>query len=193
MNGDAASIVATGEPGHGSGLWDRLGIWGSVACTIHCLIAPVLFVFLPKFASVWAHPASHALVALLVLPLAATVLRNGYRMHRRKWVAAAAIFGMGFILAGSVLPYLEKDESSPRPADQEAPAPACTSCCPHVVETDDGEEELVLPAASIATVIGSIFLIVSHIGNICACRCCRTESGRCEGTASSALSPSANA
>ena len=55
----------------GKGRWDRLGIAASTACTIHCLVAPLLFLFLPRLADVWAHPASHALVALFVLPMAA--------------------------------------------------------------------------------------------------------------------------
>ena len=158
------------------GRWDRMGIVASVACTIHCLIAPLLFLFLPRFASVWAHPASHALVALFVLPMAAAAIRCGYRKHGRKWVVGAAVVGVGFILAGSVLPYIDKGEASADEAVEaaaETDAPACTSCCPQIVEEEEtGEQKLVLPPASIATVLGSLFLITSHIGNLFACRCC---------------------
>ena len=146
----------------------------SAACTVHCLVAPFLFLAMPRFAGMWAHPASHALVALVVLPLAATVVRNGYRRHGRRWIIVAALLGTGFIVAGSVLPYLDAGE---KPAVEDGAAAPCTSCCPHLVESDEGEQRLVLPAASIVTVIGSFLLISSHIGNMVACRCCRLATG----------------
>lgn len=157
------------------GRWDRWGIVASAACTVHCMIAPLLFLLLPRFASVWAHPASHALVALLVLPIAGTVIRCGYRRHGKKWVAGAALIGIGFIVAGSVLPYVDT-EDLPAERVAEDTAPTCTSCCPQVVEEESGEQRLVLPAASIVTVLGSLFLISSHMGNLVACRCCRRSS-----------------
>ena len=153
------------------GRWDRLGIAASAACTIHCLIAPAFFLFLPRFATVWAHPASHALVALFVLPMAAPVIRHGYRRHGRSWVAGAAVVGIGCILVGSVLPYVG-DDDRPQEAALEDGASACTSCCPQIVEESPGEQRLVLPAASVVTVLGSLFLIGSHMGNLFACRCC---------------------
>lgn len=157
----------------GYGRWDRVGILASAACTVHCLIAPVLFLCLPQVAGVWAHPASHALVALVVLPLAATVIRTGYRTHRRKWVVAASLLGIGFIVVGSVVPYVDTAEHHPAAAT-ENPAPASKSCCPQVVEGESGERHLLFPAASIVTAAGSVLLISSHIGNLIACRRCRS-------------------
>ncbi len=157
------------------GLWDRCGILASVACAAHCLAAPLVFLALPKFASIWAHPASHALVALFVLPMAGTVLRSGYRRHGRKWVASAALVGMGLIGVGSVLPYLggATNEVQAAATDEDSP---CASCCPQVVDDAQGRSRLVIPPASLVTVLGSLFLVGSHLGNLLACRCCRRES-----------------
>lgn len=156
-----------------AGRWDRMGIFASCACTVHCLIAPLLFLFLPRFASVWAHPASHALVALFVLPMAGTVIRSGYRKHGQRWIAVGALIGMTLIVVGSVLPYVDSGEPSREVVADEDAVPACTACCPQLVEEESGEQRLVLPPASIVTVLGSLFLVGSHLGNLFACRCCR--------------------
>lgn len=154
----------------GHGLWDRLGCIASCACTVHCLAAPFLFLVLPAFAELWAHPASHALMALLVVPLALTVVIYGYRRHRVHWVLGAVVLGIAFILAGSALPYLSASELAPA----EEAVTACDHCCPSVVEDETGESQLHIPPAAIATVIGSLFLIAAHIGNWRGSRCCVT-------------------
>lgn len=83
---------------------DRVGIFASVLCAIHCAAAPVLLLFLPAFGSIWAHPASHVLVALLVVPLAIFSIRKGYQVHGRKWIMASAGLGILFVLIGAALP-----------------------------------------------------------------------------------------
>ena len=45
---------------------DRVGVAASVLCAIHCGIAPVLLIAMPAFGRIWAHPASHALVAIFI-------------------------------------------------------------------------------------------------------------------------------
>ena len=159
---------STPATGIDAGKWDRLGVWASIACAAHCLVAPFLFLAVPTFAGIWAHPSSHALVALLVLPLAAMVLLRGYRSHQRHWVAAAAMVGMGCILVGCALPFLEDGG--------EAAAAATTACqdncCPQIVQEEDGSTTLGWPPASIATLLGSVLLVASHMGNLACCRSC---------------------
>ena len=145
---------------------DRLGIWASVGCTVHCVIAPLLFLLVPTFAGVWAHPASHALIALLVLPLAGTVLLRGYRAHRRRWILTTTLLGALAIVVGCILPYAAPENHG---ATESAVAPSgavsCT-CCPQLERTEEGEFELELPPASIATILGSVLLVASHSGNL---------------------------
>lgn len=149
-------------------LWDRWGCWASSACALHCLASPFLFLALPAFGKVWAHPASHALMALAVVPLALTVVVHGYRRHGRRWVLGAALVGIVFILGGSALPYLPIGET----ASAAGNALPCDTCCPSLVMDEAGSSRVHVPPAAIATIIGSLFLITAHLGNRRGCRCC---------------------
>lgn len=188
--GNGATTIAASARAE-SGKWDRLGSLASSACAIHCLVTPLLFLALPAFAKVWAHPASHALMALFVVPLALTVVIQGYRQHRRRWVLFAAIGGIAFILVGSALPYLPSDgasttaiasagETSSGPAASgvavpEATTATCTECCPTVVTDESGESRLHWPPAALVTIAGSVLLVSSHLGNRRGCKGCRIE------------------
>ncbi|MEO1857066.1 MAG: MerC domain-containing protein [Rubritalea sp.] len=87
---------------------DRLGVAVSVLCAIHCGMAPVLLLFLPAFGEVWAHPASHALVALFIVPLAVFSICKGYRIHQKRWVALCAFVGIFLVSGGAALPAFGK-------------------------------------------------------------------------------------
>jgi len=189
---------------------DRVGVTASVLCAVHCAVTPVLLIFLPVFGKVWAHPASHWLMALLVVPLAALTVGAGYRKHRRKWVLGCAMLGILFVLAGAMAPSFEKgsagvpaaasasstsasvagpDADSGTCSDSdcsttcgesndsaEVPAASCVdACCPSIQAGENGEWRLHVPLASILTTIGGLFLITTHIGNLCRCKCCREE------------------
>ena len=73
---------------------DRIGVAASVLCAIHCGLAPVLLIAMPAFGRIWAHPASHALVAIFIVPLAAFSIRKGYRAHGKRWVMVSAMIGI---------------------------------------------------------------------------------------------------
>ena len=52
-------------------------------------------------------------------------------------------------------------------------------CCPSLQVSETGETYLNVPPAAIASTLGGIFLIVAHVGNICACgHSCRN--GKCK-------------
>ena len=80
---------------------DRVGVIASVLCAIHCAATPVLLLFLPVFGKVWSHPASHWLMALLVVPLAGVTVATGFKRHRRKWIIASGVLGIVFVLVGA--------------------------------------------------------------------------------------------
>ncbi|MFC7338344.1 MerC domain-containing protein [Haloferula chungangensis] len=144
---------------------DRIGVIASALCAVHCALTPVLLLALPSFGQIWAHPLSHWAAALLVVPLAAWSMLKGYPRHRRKWVVAAGMSGIALVLLGAAAPWLFSD---PAPA-----AATCTdACCPSTYLGDDGSQRLHIPLASILTTIGGLFLIISHIGNLCRCKCC---------------------
>ena len=49
------------------------------------------------------------------------------------------------------------------------------ACCPSIQATADGGWKLHIPLASVLTTIGGLFLIATHIGNLCRCACCEAE------------------
>jgi len=201
---------------------DRIGVFASVLCAIHCAATPFLLLFLPVFGKVWAHPASHWIMALLVVPLAGVTVATGYKRHRRRWVIASGVLGIGFVLLGAAAPGFESNsgqdtntfsvaggpQSGPEGAaddseicaslseceesageessecvqmastegDSDSAAGECVdACCPSIQATAEGGWKLHIPLASILTTIGGLFLIATHIGNLCRCACCDTE------------------
>ena len=81
-----------------------MGVLASVLCAIHCAVTPLLLLILPSFGRVWTHPASHWGMALLVIPVAATMVLRGFFRHRRKWVVVCGSLGILLVLAGAALP-----------------------------------------------------------------------------------------
>ena len=201
---------------------DRIGVFASVLCAIHCAATPFLLLFLPVFGKVWAHPASHWIMALLVVPLAGVTVATGYKRHRRRWVIASGVLGIGFVLMGAAAPGFESKsgqdtntfsvaggpESGPEGAaagseigaslseceesagekssecaemastegNSDSAAGECVdACCPSIQATAEGGWRLHIPLASILTTIGGLFLIATHIGNLCRCACCDAE------------------
>lgn len=145
--------------------WDRLGTLASTVCAAHCLAAPLVFLLLPSVADIWAHPSSHALMALAVVPLALTTLFMGYRRHKSRLVLTSASSGILLVLAGSVLPYLPKSSADAVVAG----AASCVDCCPTVVVDAMGESTLHFPPAVFVTLLGSFALVIAHFTNR---RCC---------------------
>lgn len=160
---------------------DRFGALASVLCAIHCAVTPLLLFILPSFGRVWAHPASHWGMALLVVPVAFTTVLRGFRRHRRKWVVGCGSLGVLLVLVGAALPYLESGEnpsnfisfSLPSGASGET-AQCVDSCCPSTTRVS-GKAVLHIPPASLVTTLGGIALIITHLANLCACRGCREE------------------
>lgn len=202
---------------------DRIGVVASVLCAIHCAATPVLLLFLPVFGKAWAHPVSHWLMALVVVPLAAASVCFSYRRHRRKWVVVSAVLGILFVIVGAAAPSFKKlqsagdgsfSSSDDQPAtgvesscgsmecqkaceddavaveadsqqavsaavDAEASEASCVdACCPSLQAGEDGEWSLHVPLASILTTIGGLFLIATHVGNLCRCSCCKTPAAQ---------------
>ncbi len=84
---------------------DRVGVIASVLCAIHCAVTPFLLLFAPAFGEIWAHPASHWIVALFVVPLALVMVLRGFRIHRRRWIVATGILGIALVIVGAIIPY----------------------------------------------------------------------------------------
>lgn len=155
---------------------DRLGIFASIFCAIHCALTPVLLIMLPAFGKAWSHPSTHWGMAIMVIPIAVFMMVKGYKRHGRKWVILAGVFGVLCIIVGAILPYLESAEPV---VPAEVAAAGCASgggcvdqCCPSIVTNESGEKSLYIPPASVVTTVGGLFLIAVHLGNLCGCRSC---------------------
>lgn len=233
------SLSASSENAEFLAKADRIGIGASVLCAIHCAVAPFLLIMLPAFGKIWAHPLSHILVAMLVVPLAAFSIRRGYLTHQKRWVLVTAYIGIFVVLTGAALPAFSKESqtpiASPNELEKEAKADSDTGgesvftfsvsddseteevkteeestftfsvddeaepenskvegecemtegtqcvddCCPSLQVSETGETYLNVPPAAIASTLGGLFLIVAHVGNICACgHSCRN--GKCK-------------
>lgn len=169
MNSSAAATAEGGTPAESDAgvCWDRVGVWASTACILHCLAAPFVLLAAPSVAGFWSHPASHALVASFVVPIAFTLAR-GYRLHRSRWVIASAVLGIGFLLVGSALPYF-----GGAPAAEGGEVAVCGGCCPTVEVDESGALRAHVPPGSSTTIAGSVFLISAHLGSLFCCRRCK--------------------
>lgn len=195
----SASLTAA-SPGRRANA-DRIGVIASTLCAIHCAVTPFLLIALPSFGKIWSHPASHWGMALIVVPVAVGMMTAGYRRHRRKWIIATGALGIALVVAGAIVPYLEKtpapaseesevftwsvgeelpggeaetDEPFVWVAGEELPEASCDdNCCPSFWTDGDGKLRLHIPTASIVTTLGGLALIVTHMGNLCCCSGCR--------------------
>ena len=90
----ARTAASTNTP-----LWaDRLGIWASILCAIHCMLAPVLL----SFSAVAAHllpgeESTHRTLSVLIACLGLVALLKGYRRHGRRRVFVFMAAGLALI------------------------------------------------------------------------------------------------
>ena len=75
---------------------DRLGMWTSALCVVHCLITPVLLSFSAVFAHLLpAEESVHRSLALFVAVFGSLALLLGFRKHRRMSVLLMMLGGLG--------------------------------------------------------------------------------------------------
>ncbi len=82
--------------------WDRVGIWLSGICLVHCLLLPLALVVLPVSALLvtW-HEDVHIVFAVLLVPTTVLAFYQGYRRHRQKWVLWGFVPGLALVLLAS--------------------------------------------------------------------------------------------
>lgn len=164
---------------------DKVGVFASIVCAIHCAITPLFFILAPAFGRIWANPATHWGVAIVVVPLAGFAMLKGYRSHQRIRIPICGGIGIGLVLIGAVTPYWNENGQTFTSSEdefvyivaQQAATPEVTdhrivckdSCCPTVSAGSDGKLKIHIPAASVITTLGGIALILAHAGNL---RCC---------------------
>ncbi|MEO0794761.1 MAG: MerC domain-containing protein [Verrucomicrobiota bacterium] len=175
---------STEEPFKGNG--DKIGIVASALCAVHCAVTPILLLMAPAFGKAWSNPMTHWVMAAFVIPVAAIMMVKGYEKTRRRSMVLLGVLGIGFVLAGAIVPSLE-NASSPSglgehalisggsvPQAQGADSGCSEVCCPSVQTTETGEWKLNFPMASILTTLGGLFLVGTHVSNLCRCKSCKS-------------------
>lgn len=165
---------------------DQAGIAASVGCAVHCLIAPFLILFAPAIGGWWAHPGTHLAIALFVLPIAVLTMTAGYRLHQRRWILGLGVAGAGFVLLGTIFPWIEPmwaveaaGSGNSSSLGAAAACTTCTDCCPTVaIDETTGAWDWNFPPASVLTMAGGVGLVSAHWGNLRCCKHCdQNESG----------------
>jgi hypothetical protein len=93
-----ADVKQTASPS----MADRVGIYASALCVVHCIATPVLI----SFSAVLAHflpgeESVHRTLATLVAAAGAIALIRGFRIHGRRLILSLMALGLGFIFFGA--------------------------------------------------------------------------------------------
>lgn len=87
-------------------LLDRIGVWMSGLCMVHCLLFPVLLAALPMLPAGEAlHSWLHPVFALILLPVTWLAAAAGLRRHGDRRVAVVLGVGVVLICAAAVLAF----------------------------------------------------------------------------------------
>ncbi len=141
---------------------DHLGIGLAVICAVHCLVTPVLVIFLPLLASTfWSDHTFHLWMLALVLPLTGFSVFLGCRKHRDRWVLLFSVSGIALLLVGVLFGF----NSLPISQVPGHHGHLHHSILPLFVFPHGWE--------SLFTTCGGISLIFSHVRNYRLCRHCR--------------------
>jgi len=85
--------------------WDRIGIFLSSLCAIHCLATPLVVLALPFLGDAFEQPWVHLMMAVFVVPVGLFAFVSGYRHHRQKAVFALGLLGLLFVAGASLAPH----------------------------------------------------------------------------------------
>lgn len=85
--------------------WDKMGIFLSGVCTIHCLVTPLLALALPALGEAFEAEWVHILMALFILPVGLFAFWSGYKHHKQMRVLGLGIAGLAVIVAALLLPH----------------------------------------------------------------------------------------
>ncbi|MEM6820925.1 MAG: MerC domain-containing protein [Verrucomicrobiota bacterium] len=149
----------TKVPSQSQSWLDSVAVGMSLLCAIHCLITPILIVFLPIITTTfWVHQDFHLWMLLFVVPTTTLAVFLGCKKHKDRWVIILGLLGIITLscvaIHGSFL-----TEVSFLQADG--------TVCPHCVQ--EPGRSLTDPV-SIINSLGGLFLICGHVRNFLLCR-----------------------
>jgi len=132
--------------------FDKFAIFLSATCAIHCLLTPILIIFLPIVgSSFFAHADFHLWMLYLVIPTTAIAIFFGCRKHKDKLVITLSALGLLIVTASTIYQYSLQTDSG-----------ACIICT-------SGGHSLTNPIV-LVNILAGAFLISAHIRNYKLCR-----------------------
>jgi uncharacterized membrane protein YfcA len=85
-----------------TGAVDRIGVFASAACFVHCLATPIVLSLLPVYAHLLpSEEHTHRILALFITIVGAVAIVTGYRRHKRPSVLLLMGAGLALIFAGA--------------------------------------------------------------------------------------------
>jgi hypothetical protein len=85
-----------------SAVIDRVGIYASTACVVHCLLTPIVLSLLAVYAHLLpTEEHTHRVLAIIVTLLGAMAAMAGYRKHRHSSVLLLMAVGLTLIFLGA--------------------------------------------------------------------------------------------
>jgi hypothetical protein len=78
---------------------DKLAIFLSSLCVVHCLLTPILLIAIPSLAGVTMlnDETFHRLMLFFVVPCGVLALAIGYTHHRQRWLAVSGLIGLAVL------------------------------------------------------------------------------------------------
>lgn len=153
------------SPYRSHGWLDTVAIGLAALCAVHCLLTPVLVIFLPIIAtSFFVHTDFHLWMILLVLPTTGLAIFMGCRKHKDKWVAGLSTLGLGVLIFALIT---ERMHAAPTAAAEEGTCATCAGCASTLAE---GGGDPMLQAIVWVNVLGGLILASAHTRNWRLCR-----------------------
>ncbi|KYG65418.1 hypothetical protein AZI87_12830 [Bdellovibrio bacteriovorus] len=85
--------------------WDKIGIFLSSLCALHCLATPLLVLALPVLGEFFHQEWVHLVMALFVVPVGLFAFWSGYKHHNQMKVFALGVVGLTMVGGASLLPH----------------------------------------------------------------------------------------
>lgn len=152
---------------------DSIAIGMSMLCAIHCLITPVLIVFLPILATTfWVHENFHLWMLFFVIPTTTAAVFMGCRQHKDRLIPILSAFGLLFLVAVVVFETANHSDTLASATTLNAGPGIITSgadtvACPHCAAKKNGQ---ILTGSTYVNVLGGLLLAGAHVRNFLLCR-----------------------
>lgn len=141
-----------------AGWLDSLAIGMSMVCAVHCLLTPILIIFLPILSTtIWVHEDFHLWMILFVVPTTSAAIFMGCRKHKDRAVFILGMIGLVCLVSTAIF---ETVAHSAAVLQGGASCPTCAGC-----SSASG-----LPYSTIGNVLGGLFLASAHVRNFLLCR-----------------------